>query len=626
LSRTLRTPLGLLGGLLALYLVAPFAVFLSSLGRGASPGPGMGTALATSLATATVSTAIIAVLGIPLAYCLAGIPGWAGSLLWMVVALPIAVPPLISGLLLLDVVGPYTPVGSLFGGSLTDTPAGIVLAQTFVAAPFLVIAARAAFQAVDPSLEEVARTLGHGAAGRFVRVAVPAAWAGIRAGLLLAWLRAFGEFGATLIVAYHPYSLPIFTWVQFSSTGLSASVPPIGLALAAALAVLALSQLPSARLPHRVGVGKALRLGGLAAPGDGGGAAPGTAGLNPPASGPLTFSVSARVGSFRLQLQQPSGSRRLALLGPSGAGKSLTLRLLAGTAPGRADIRLGDLALGGLPAERRGVGYLPQASALMPRLTVREQVAFAVGADPRLASQWLERLGLGGLEDRLPAQLSGGQQRRVALARALARRPALLLMDEPFGALDAPVRARLRRELRRLQRESDLTTVLVTHDPEEAALLADDVIVLDQGRALQQGPVAAVLAHPVSPRVAALVGTPNAHRGTVLRPGWIAAGGLELAAPTAGLAPGSEVVWTVPPEAIAVDGERSPTGALAGTVLDSVLLGGDQEVTILLGGLQLIARRARGEAPAPGPCRVALPAEALTVWAAGADGSGGAWL
>src|SRR5205823_4149050 len=138
-------------------------------------------------------------------------------------------------------------------------------------------------------------------------------------------------------------------------------------------------------------------------------------------------------------LRHDGGGRRLALLGPSGAGKTLTLRLLAGiTEADRAEIVAGDRSLHEVVAEQRGVGYLPQQSALMPGRTVWEQVTFGVDADRGAAAWWLEQLGLAGLEGRLPEELSGGQQRRVALARALSRNPTLLLLDEPFSALDAP--------------------------------------------------------------------------------------------------------------------------------------------------------------------------------------------
>src|SRR5208283_5377263 len=141
-----------------------------------------------------------------------------------------AMPPLAGGILLLFLVGPYTPLGRLTGGALTDSFTGVVLAQTFVAAPFLIVAARSAFAAVDPSLEGVAATLGHRPWARFWRVSLPVAWPGIRPGLFLAWVRAFGEFGATAMVAYHPYSLPVFTYVQFGSTGLADTLAPVSLA------------------------------------------------------------------------------------------------------------------------------------------------------------------------------------------------------------------------------------------------------------------------------------------------------------------------------------------------------------------------------------------------------------
>jgi ABC-type sulfate transport system permease component len=237
------SPLPWLGGLLALYLLVPIAAFAVRLAGGASAAPGLGSALLTSLFTATISTVVITVLGTPLAYLLARRRGVMGRVLLALVALPLALPTLMSGILLLYVVGPFTIPGELFEGRLTDTRAGIILAQIFVAAPFLIIVARAAFAAVDPALEDVAATLGLGRLARFARVAVPAALPGIGAGILLTWLRAFAEFGATVILAYHPFSLPVYTFVQFDETGLPATMLPIAVALLAALAVVLLVQL-----------------------------------------------------------------------------------------------------------------------------------------------------------------------------------------------------------------------------------------------------------------------------------------------------------------------------------------------------------------------------------------------
>ena len=608
---TLRSPLPWLGGLLALYLLAPIVAFLVRLRHGVASAPGVGSALATSLLTATVSTCVIALLGLPLAYLLARARGRAGRTLTMLVALPLALPPLMSGLLLLYVLGPRTAPGELLGGELTETRLGIVLAQTFVAAPFLVIAARAAFAALDPALEEMAAALGHGRLSRFLRVAVPAALPGIGAGLMLAWLRAFGEFGATVIVAYHPYSLPVFTFVQFDASGLPGTTLPVALALAAALAVLLAVGLPAPRLRR----GRARRARALPAP---------RAPRAEPAEGPartLSFALRKRLGDFELCISHGPGSPRLALLGPSGAGKTLTLRLLAGLArpDGGGHVRLGDRALERAAPERRGFGYVPQSAALLPRRSVWRQVTFGAGAQPALAAWWLQRLGLAGLEQRRPEELSGGEQRRVALARALACEPQVLLLDEPFSGLDAPVREELRRELRAVQRERGLASVIVTHDAEEAALLAEEVIVLEHGRVLQAGARAEVFRAPGSPRVAALLGIANTREGTVCARGRIRSGGAELDAETGALQAGRAVVWCVRPERIRLEAD----GPYEALLLDDVDLGATRELTLALGeSLQLTARTTERANLEPGAhVRVALAPADIVAWPAEGAGS-----
>jgi molybdate transport system permease protein len=589
------SPLPWLGGLLALYLLVPIVAFVVRLSGGAPASPGLGSALTTSLFTATIATAVIVVLGTPLAYLLARRRGVIGRVLLALVALPLALPTLMSGILLLYVVGPFTIPGELFGGKLTDTRAGIVLAQIFVAAPFLIIAARASFAAVDPALEEVAATLGHGRVARFARVAIPAALPGIAAGILLTWLRAFAEFGATVILAYHPFSLPVFTFVQFDETGLPGTMWPIAAALVAALVVLLLAQLP---LPRR-------RRGRVAA-------APSEPAI-PGSPSELDFALKKRLGSFALEIAHRGHTPRLALLGPSGAGKTLTLRLLAGlTTVEGGHVRAGSQALDQLPTERRRIGYVPQQPALQPRRTVWQQVMFGVGARPGLAAWWLGQLGLEGLEDRYPQELSGGQQRRVALARALAVEPRVLLLDEPFTGLDAPVADRLRRELRRLQREAGLCTVIVTHDPEEAALLADEIIVIDHGHVLQAGTRQEVFRTPSSPQVAALLGIANARRAVVAASDAIVSGGAEIHIGNHQLAVGSEVVWCVRPERISLD----PLGNYEAILLDDVDLGSVRELTVVLGDtLELAVRTSETlELTIGSPVPIEIKPEDVAVW------------
>jgi molybdate transport system permease protein len=539
--RASRSPLTYLGGLLALYLAVPVVAFLYRLAQPGDRGfgsPGLWSALWTSVATATVSTAIVTVLGIPLAYWLARSRGRLTWLIGLFVQLPLALPPVMSGLLLIYIVGPYTWLGNLFNDDLTGTVVGVVIAQTFVAGPFLVVAARTAFEGVDPALEDLAASLGRRPVSRFLLVSLRVAMPGIRAGMLMTWLRAIGEYGATVLLAYHPYTLPVFTYVQFSSTGIPDTEAPTALALGVAVVVLLIAQI---RLTPRLR--RALVL---------------PAPAPPPPVEPVTasFDLDLIVGTFRLRLAHQSASNKIAILGPSGAGKSITLRAIAGFLGSSAGaVQFNGAEVGGVRVEERRVGYVPQGHIMFPGRTVWQQVMSGAGADPALAAWWLRTLRLDGLEGRLPGELSGGERQRVALARALAFQPRLVLLDEPFSALDAPVREELRRELRRLQRDAGLSTVLVTHDAEEAALLADEIIVIGEGGLLQAGPRAEVFGRPASPQVARLLGIPNLIHGTVAEPGSIAVGpssGLRIAAATGDLLPGAGVLWTIRPDHVTV--------------------------------------------------------------------------
>ena len=224
-----------LAGILLIYLVSPviyFFFFYSWPQTGAAiTDPVAQGALITSVLTATVTAGITALLGIPLGYVLARRRFPGRQILILLIYLPLVFPPVVSGILLLVLYGPYGLVGGPFtnaGLELDSTFAGIVLAQVFVASPFVVIAARSAFEAVDPALEEVAATLGKSNWQIFWRINLPAARLGILAGLLLGWLRALGEFGATAVMAYHPYTLPVYVYVQLSGLGVQ---PALGLLL-----------------------------------------------------------------------------------------------------------------------------------------------------------------------------------------------------------------------------------------------------------------------------------------------------------------------------------------------------------------------------------------------------------
>lgn len=218
-----------------------------------------------------------------------------------------------------------------------------------------------------------------------------------------------------------------------------------------------------------------------------------------------------------------AAGRLTTIIGPSGSGKTTLLRLIAGIdRPDRGRITIGDRTVfdqgGGIdvPTHRRDVGMVFQTFSVWPHLDVHENVAFPLRAArvPRrevgpLVEEALRLVGLEGLGRRRATQLSGGQQQRVAIARAVVQRPAVLLLDEPFSALDAALRAQLGEELTELQRATGITMVYVTHDRREAMALSDDVVAMARGRLLQSGPPVDVYARPVDRVAAALLGAVN---------------------------------------------------------------------------------------------------------------------
>jgi sulfate transport system ATP-binding protein len=208
--------------------------------------------------------------------------------------------------------------------------------------------------------------------------------------------------------------------------------------------------------------------------------------------------VAKRFGAFAalddISLEVPDGSLT-ALLGPSGSGKSTLLRVIAGLeAPDSGTVDIDGVDATGVPPQRRGIGFVFQHYAAFKHMTVRDNVAFGLTVrklpKPQIRAkvdELLSIVGLSGYQDRYPNQLSGGQRQRMALARALAVEPRVLLLDEPFGALDAKVRGELREWLRGLHERVPVTTILVTHDQEEAMSVADRIVVMNEGRIEQVG-------------------------------------------------------------------------------------------------------------------------------------------
>ena len=243
----------------------------------------------------------------------------------------------------------------------------------------------------------------------------------------------------------------------------------------------------------------------------------------------FSVEITKRLPEFTLDVAWSAGDGVAVLFGPSGAGKTLTLQCLAGLIrPDAGRIVVDDRVLFDsasdvdLPPQQRRVGYVFQGYALFPHLTVGQNVAFGLRDRPRAerlarAAEVMERLGLGGLTHRRTGELSGGQRQRVALGRALAIDPALLLLDEPLSALDAPLRRSLRDELRTILSGWGTAAVLVTHDFTEAYQLADRIVIYENGRVIQSAPRAELLWQPASEAVARIMGLRNVLHGTVVK-------------------------------------------------------------------------------------------------------------
>jgi molybdate transport system ATP-binding protein len=236
----------------------------------------------------------------------------------------------------------------------------------------------------------------------------------------------------------------------------------------------------------------------------------------------LHVAIERRLGHFNLAMEFTANREILVLFGPSGSGKSQTLNSIAGlNHPDSGQIELdGEVFFSrrdssprvDVPTRHRRVGYVFQQYALFPHLTALENVAFSFRRDRHARSRamgWLRRMRLEKLADRYPIEVSGGQQQRIAIARALAAEPRVLLLDEPFSALDYPLRQQLHEELLQLQDESPLIVVYVTHNLDEALAMGQRLAIVSEGRIEQMGTAADVVTNPQSPLVAQILGRPN---------------------------------------------------------------------------------------------------------------------
>ncbi|MFI1279903.1 ABC transporter permease [Streptomyces sp. NPDC020858] len=571
--------------------------------------PGVVEALKLSLLVSLWALALSLLLGVPLAWLLARVPFKGKALVRSLVLLPMVLPPTVGGVALLlgfgrrGLLGPW--LEETFGITLPFHTSGAVVAATFVAMPFLVISLEGALGGLKQSYEETAASLGASPVRVFFTVTLPMVAPGLIAGAALTWARALGEFGATITFAGNlpgtTQTLPLQVYLLLQDQPEAATSVSL-LLLAIAMAVL---------------IALRGRWTGTPVAREAAGAPPVIDESPDPAAGPATdtdtaapshspsasesaaheagghWPLHATVTGFnRLTLDAAPGTT-IAVVGENGAGKTTLLRALLGLTPrAHADLRLGDTDVTALPPHKRQVAWVPQDGALFPHLSALANTAYGLRArrvpraDARREAQaWLDRLGVGHLAQRRPAQLSGGQAQRVALARALAARPRLLLLDEPLAALDQTTRARVRHTLRTHLAGFGGVCLIVTHDPVEAVSLADRVLVLADGRALQDAPPSEVTRHPRSPWVARMLGR-NAWPGIASADGLALAEGGRLVVAEA-LPEGAQALAIIAPEAVSVHRDRpggSPRNVWQGTVREITAVGSRLRVLIASAG------------------------------------------
>jgi molybdate transport system permease protein len=494
-----------------------------------------------SLKTASLATLITFLAGIAAAYWMLGYRGRWKSIIEGIFILPLILPPTVVGFLLLLLFGRSGPLGQLmaqFNFTIIFTWYAAVVTATVVAFPLMYKTALGAFEQVDRSLLQVAQTLGASKAGIFWRVLLPLSVPGILAGTTLAFARSLGEFGATLMLAGNipgqTQTIPMTIYFAVEAGAMDEAwlwvLIIITISLSGIIAVNLWQKQYERKIQSNVfGMVEAyepvssgdrrtecLQIVALAKPQ-----------LSQLEQG-LVVDIEKQLPAFTLSTAFVAQQETLGLLGGSGSGKSMTLRCIAGVeTPTRGRIVLNGQILFdsdqqiNIPSHRRKVSLVFQNYALFPHLTVVQNIAFGLQRLPKplrsqRVNQQLTLLQLQELGDRYPHQLSGGQQQRVALARALATEPEVLLLDEPFSALDTYLRAQLERQLIETLSSYSGVTLFVTHNLEEAYRVCEKLMVMSGGRPIAFDSKHRIFECPGSVRVAQLTGCKNFSRAVAL--------------------------------------------------------------------------------------------------------------
>lgn len=507
-----------------------------------------------SIRTAGLATIVTSGLGVATAYWMLGYRGRWKSLIEGGLLAPLVLPPTVVGFLLLLLFGKNGALGQLFltfNFTIVFTWYAAVIAAIVVSLPLMYKTALGAFEQIDPSLLQVARTLGASEVRIFWRIVLPLAIPGILAGMTLAFARALGEFGATLMLAGN---IPGQTQTMPMAIYFAVEAGANQEAWFWAIVILCISlsgivmvnvwqqsrgrrqgsgegggneskreqrQAGSQSVTHSAQPAKLQTLNSkLQTP---------NSKLSPAPNVGLYIEIDKRLSGFCLQTAFRVEQEVLGILGGSGAGKSMLLRCIAGSeTPTRGRIILNGRVLFdaerqiNLPSRDRRIGFLVQNYALFPHLTVAQNIAFGlprrldVQTRQRTIAAQLQSVQLAGLGNRYPHQLSGGQQQRVALARALASQPELLLLDEPFSALDTHLRSQLERQMIQRLTTYQGTTLFVTHNLEEAYRVCSNLLVMSAGKPIAFGSKQTIFEHPQTVTVAQLTGCKNFSCATVL--------------------------------------------------------------------------------------------------------------
>lgn len=475
-----------------------------------------------SLKISVVAGLVTCGLGIVVAYGMMHYQGKGKSLLDSVLLLPLVLPPTVIGFVLLQLLSDRGLIGSLlqrFNVSVIFSWQGGAIAAVVVTFPLIYRTALAAFEQTDPHLLAAARLLGASESRIFWQIALPLARRGLIAGSILAWARGLGEFGATVMIAGNipgrTATLPLAIYTAVETGDYASAWRWSGLIFAIALTAIAglniyLDRNPHSQLKHRGSQSRDVQH--LISS-----SSQSLSGRNK-----LAVELHHSLPDFDLDVKFQTESGIMAILGASGTGKSMLLRLIAGLErPDQGRIALGqqifcDTNLGRhQPSRSRRVGIVFQNYALFPHLTVADNIAF--GLPPHLSAMerdrritnWLEHVQLPEIGDRYPHQLSGGQQQRVALVRALASDPEILLLDEPFSALDQHLYRSLAQALARVLQDYRGLTFLVTHRIDLAYRLCPRWLALDRGQIIANGTREQLWRQPQSLTLAQLLGCEN---------------------------------------------------------------------------------------------------------------------